>query len=84
MNSFWNWLVRNLSNIFSFFSIFLTLYFGTIYVPNWIEENRSQKSINAQIILEQSIKELGEHEVEIKLNAGVNATIKVNVVRAEA
>ncbi|MCK4509561.1 MAG: 50S ribosomal protein L9 [Desulfuromonadales bacterium] len=37
-----------------------------------------------KIILDQPIKELGEHEVDIKLNAGVNATIKVNVVRAEA
>jgi len=37
-----------------------------------------------KILLSQPIKELGEHEVEIKLNAGVNATIKVNVLRAEA
>ena len=37
-----------------------------------------------KILLDQPIKELGEHEVEIKLNAGVNATIKVNVLRAEA
>ena len=37
-----------------------------------------------KIILEQPIKELGEHEVDIKLNAGANATIKVIVVRAEA
>ncbi|MBW2689182.1 MAG: 50S ribosomal protein L9 [Deltaproteobacteria bacterium] len=33
-----------------------------------------------KILLEQPIKTLGEHEVEIKLNAGVNATIKVNVI----
>ncbi len=37
-----------------------------------------------KILLDQPIKELGEHEIDIKLNAGVNATIKVNVVRAEA
>ena len=37
-----------------------------------------------KILLDQPIKELGMHEVEIKLNAGVNATIKVNVVSAEA
>ncbi len=37
-----------------------------------------------KILLDQPIKELGEHEVELKLNAGVNATIKVNVLRAEA
>lgn len=33
-----------------------------------------------KILLDQPIKELGRHEVEIKLNAGVNATIKVDVV----
>ena len=37
-----------------------------------------------KILLDQPIKELGEHEVEVKLNAGVNATVKVNVLRAEA
>ena len=37
-----------------------------------------------KILLDQPIKELGEHEVEIKLNAGANATIKINVLRAEA
>ena len=33
-----------------------------------------------KILLDQPIKMLGEHKVEIKLNAGVNATIKVGVV----
>jgi large subunit ribosomal protein L9 len=37
-----------------------------------------------KIILDQPIKDLGVHEVEIKLNAGVNATIKINVLKAEA
>jgi hypothetical protein len=55
---FWNWLVKNVSNIFSFLGIILTLYFGTIYVPNWIEKNKNEKLINAQMNLEQSIKEL--------------------------
>ena len=35
-----------------------------------------------KIQLEQPIKTLGEHEVEIKLNAGVSATLKVKVVSA--
>jgi large subunit ribosomal protein L9 len=35
-----------------------------------------------KIQLEQPIKTLGEHAVEIKLNAGVNATLKVKVVSA--
>jgi large subunit ribosomal protein L9 len=37
-----------------------------------------------KILLDQPIKDLGKHEVDIKLNAGVNATIKVNVVSEDA
>ena len=37
-----------------------------------------------KIILDQPIKDLGEHEVEIKLNAGANAIVKVNVLSEDA
>ena len=37
-----------------------------------------------KILLDQPIKTLGEHEVDIKLNAGVNATIKVSVLNEDA
>ena len=37
-----------------------------------------------KIILDQPIKDLGEHEVEIKLNAGANATVKVIVLSEDA
>jgi large subunit ribosomal protein L9 len=37
-----------------------------------------------KILLDQPIKALGEHEVEIKLNAGVSATLKVRVVSTES
>jgi len=37
-----------------------------------------------KILLDQPIKELGMHEVDVKLNAGVNAVIKVNVISEEA
>ena len=37
-----------------------------------------------KILLGQPIKTLGTHEVEIKLNAGVSATLKVSVVNAGA
>ena len=33
-----------------------------------------------KILLEQPIKELGEHSIDIKLNAGVNAIVKITVV----
>jgi large subunit ribosomal protein L9 len=36
-----------------------------------------------KILLDQPIKSLGSHEVAIKLNAGVNATLKVCVVAAD-
>lgn len=36
-----------------------------------------------KILLDQPIRSLGEHAVEIKLNAGVNATLKVRVVNAD-
>jgi len=37
-----------------------------------------------KILLEQPIKELGEHSVDIKLNAGVNAIVKINVISEDA
>ena len=37
-----------------------------------------------KILLEQPIKELGEHVVDIKLNAGVNAIVKINVISEDA
>ena len=37
-----------------------------------------------KILLDQPIKELGMHEIDIKLNAGVNAVIKVTVSSEEA
>ena len=36
-----------------------------------------------KILLDQPIKSLGEHGVEIKINAGVNATIKVTVANED-
>src|SRR5512145_3395391 len=36
-----------------------------------------------KIHLDHPIKSLGSHEVQVKLNAGVNATLKVSVVKAE-
>jgi len=58
MKAFWNWVIKNLSNIFSFVGIILTLYFGIYYVPNWLRETQNEKVKNAQINLQQSIKEL--------------------------
>lgn len=37
-----------------------------------------------KILLDQPIKTLGEHDIEIKLNAGVNASLKVSVLNEDA
>ena len=37
-----------------------------------------------KILLEQPIKNLGEHDIDIRLNAGVNATVKVVVASEDA
>ena len=37
-----------------------------------------------KILLEQPVKELGEHSIDIKLNAGVNAIVKINVISEDA
>ena len=52
-----------------------------------IAENLASQGIEIdrrKILLEQPIKELGEHSVDIKLNAGVNAIVKINVVSEDA
>lgn len=51
-----------------------------------IEAELAAKGIEVdrrKILLEQPIRTLGEHAVEIKLNAGVNATLKVRVINAD-
>ena len=51
-----------------------------------IEAALAEKGIEIdrrKILLAQPIKSLGTHEVEIKLNAGVTATLKVSVVNAD-
>lgn len=58
MKRFWNWLIQNLSHIFSVIGIALSLYFGVYYVPDWLAENQKEKVVNAQKNLEQTIKEL--------------------------
>ena len=52
-----------------------------------IAESLASKGIEIdrrKILLEQPIKELGEHAIDIKLNAGVNAIVKINVISEDA
>ena len=60
--------------------------FGSVTTKE-IAEALAAKGIEVdrrKILLDQPIKDLGMHEVDIKLNAGVNASIKVSVVSEEA
>lgn len=60
--------------------------FGSVTTME-IAENLAAKGIEIdrrKILLEQPIKDLGQHEVDIKLNAGVNAIVKVNVISEDA
>ena len=55
--------------------------FGSVTTSD-IADALAEKDIEIdrrKILLDQPIKSLGEHDVEIKVNAGVNATIKVTV-----
>jgi hypothetical protein len=58
MKAFWQWIVKNLSNIFGFLGIAITIFIGFFYVPNWLKNVQFEKTISAQRDLEQSIKEL--------------------------
>jgi len=55
---FFNWLLKNISNIFSVFGIFLTVYFGFFYAPSWMEEMKNEQLRNAESEIQKSIKEL--------------------------
>jgi large subunit ribosomal protein L9 len=60
--------------------------FGSV-TSKEIAEALAEKGIEIdrrKILLDQPIKELGVHEIDVKLNAGVNAVIKVNVISEEA
>lgn len=51
-----------------------------------IEAAMAEKGVEIdrrKIELDKPIKTLGDHEVDIKLNAGVNATLKVKVLNAD-
>jgi hypothetical protein len=39
----WNWLIKNLSNVFSFIGILLTIYFGVYYIPSYVTSLNQEK-----------------------------------------
>ncbi|WP_291152292.1 restriction endonuclease [Flavobacterium sp. UBA7680] len=55
---FFNWLLKNISNIFSVIGIFLTIYLGFFYAPSWMEEMKNEKLRNAESEIQKSVKEL--------------------------
>ncbi len=58
LKTFWDWLVRNLGNVFSILGFFLTIYFGVYYVPSYLRESQNERLKNAQSEIQQSVKEL--------------------------
>jgi hypothetical protein len=54
----YNWIIRNLSNVFGLIGIVLTIYFGSVYVPAWNKENQNEKLNSAKRQSIQSIKEI--------------------------
>lgn len=57
-NDIKNWILKNFGNIFSVFGVVATLYFGFFYIPDYIEESKNAKLVNASKEVIQSIKEL--------------------------
>ena len=55
---FLNWLLKNISSIFSVVGILLTIYFGVYYAPSWLEEIQNEKLKNAESEIQKSVKEL--------------------------
>lgn len=58
VKTIWDWLVRNLGNVFSILGFFLTIYFGVYYVPSYLRESQNERLKNAQSEIQQSVKEL--------------------------
>ncbi|MFH7002350.1 hypothetical protein [Flavobacterium bizetiae] len=65
---FWNWLIKNISNIFGVIGIMLTIYFGVFYAPSWLEDIQNEKLKNAEIEIQKSVKELVYSDSIIKIS----------------
>lgn len=68
MRKIFDWIIRNLSNIFGIIGILLTLYFGVVYVPTWYKEDQNEKLNSAQQQSIQSIKELVYNDSTVTVN----------------
>ena len=76
MKTIWVWIKNNLSILFGIIGIGVTLYFGVFYIPSWIKDVQNEKIRNAQLSIEQSVKELiysdsicNLNEIELLLHA---------------
>lgn len=68
MKTFFNWLLKNLSNAFGLIGILLTIYFGSIYAPTWIKETQNEKINASKRQTIQSIKELVFSDSIVSIN----------------
>lgn len=58
MKVIWDWLVKNVPNIFSVIGIVLTIYFGAFYVPKSFRDAEKERIDGAEKRIIQSIKEV--------------------------
>ena len=58
MKEFWNWIVKNFSNLFTVLGILLTLYFSVFYVPGYIKENENERNRSINTDLVETIQEI--------------------------
>lgn len=65
---FWNWFIRNISNIFGLLGIILTIYFGVFYAPSWLDDLQNEKLRNAETEIQKSVKELVYSDSIIKID----------------
>ena len=72
---FWNWLIKNISNIFGILGILLTIYFGVFYAPSWLQEVQDEKLRNAETEIQKSVKELVYSDSIINLSE-INSLMK--------
>jgi len=58
MKLIFEWLKKNISTIFTFLGIFLTIYFSIFYIPSYVREMQNEKIKNINDSLIENLQEL--------------------------
>ena len=73
----YKWLIKNLSNVFSFLGIILTIYLGVYYIPSYVTSVRQEKINSAKKDIIITIQEL------LFNNDSINVDEIDNVIRGK-